>query len=73
MKLFHDGIDFNKQQILAVMGKPLPTLDKDVDIAEAYRVLLSGTTGIIVTEDEIPIAVITRVDLINYWAAQNKV
>lgn len=73
MKLFHDGIDFNKQQILAVMGKPLPTLDKDVDIAEAYRVLLSGTTGIIVTEDEIPIGVITRVDLINYWAAQNKV
>lgn len=73
MKLFHDGIDFNKQQILAVMGKPLPTLDKDIDIAEAYRVLLSGTTGIIVTEDEIPIAVITRVDLINYWAAQNKV
>ena len=73
MKLFHDGADFNKQQIFAVMGKPLPTLDKDVDIAEAYRVLLSGTTGIIVTEDEIPIAVITRVDLINYWAAQNKV
>jgi len=73
MKLFHDGADFNKQQILAVMGKPLPTLDKDIDIAEAYRVLLSGTTGIIVTEDEIPIAVITRVDLINYWAAQNKV
>ena len=73
MKLFHDGIDFNKQQILAVMGKPLPTLDKDVDIAEAYRVLLSGTTGIIVTEDEIPVGVITRVDLIKYWAAQNKV
>ena len=73
MKLFHDGIDFNKEQVLEVMGKPLPTLDKDIDIAEAYRVLLSGTTGIIVTEDEIPIAVITRVDLINYWAAQNKV
>ncbi|MCL5072442.1 MAG: cystathionine beta-synthase [Actinobacteria bacterium] len=73
MKLYHDGIDFNKQQILAVMGKPLPTLDKDVDISEAYRVLLSGTTGIIVTEDDMPIGVITRVDLINYWAAQNKV
>jgi cystathionine beta-synthase len=73
MKFFHDGIDFNQQQVFEVMGKPLPILDKDVDITEAYRVLLSGTTGIIVTEDEIPIGVVTRVDLISYWAAQNKI
>jgi len=72
MKFFHDGIDFNLQQVFEVMGKPLPTLDKDTYITEAYRVLLSGTTGIIVTKDEIPIGVITRVDLINYWAEQNK-
>ena len=73
MKFFHDGIDFNQQQVFEVMGKPLPILDKDVDITEAYRVLLSGTTGIIVTEDEIPIGVVTRVDLISYWATQNKI
>ena len=73
MKFFHDGIDFNLQQVFEVMGKPFPTLDKDIDITEAYRVLLSGTTGIIVTEDEIPIGVVTRVDLISYWAAQNKI
>lgn len=73
MKFFHDGIDFNQQQVFEVMGKPLPILDKDVDITEAYRVLLSGTTGIIVTEDEIPIGVVTRVDLISYWARQNKI
>lgn len=54
------------------MGKPLITLDKDIDIAEAYRVLLSGTTCIIITKDEIPIGVITRVDLINYWAIKKK-
>lgn len=72
MKLLHDGIDFTKQQISEVMGKPLPMRDEDTDITEAYRVLLSGTTGVIVTRNEIPIGVITRVDLINYWATRNE-
>lgn len=70
MKLLHDGIDFTKQEISAVMGKPLPTLDENIDISEAYRVLLSGTTGVIVTKNEIPLGVITRADLINYWVSQ---
>lgn len=72
MKLLHDGIDFTKQQISEVMGKPLPMRDENTDITEAYRVLLSGTTGVIVTRNEIPIGVITRVDLINYWATRNE-
>lgn len=72
MKLLHDGIDFTKQQISEVMGKPLPMRDEDTDITEAYRVLLSGTTGVIVTRNEIPIGVITRVDLINYWVTRNE-
>lgn len=28
MKLLHDGVEFTKQRILAVMAKPLPTLDE---------------------------------------------
>ncbi len=68
MKLLHDGIAFTRQQISAVMGKPMQTLDEDTDITEVYRILLSDTTGVIVTRNEIPIGVITRVDLINYWA-----
>lgn len=72
MKLLHDGIEVTKQQISEVMGKPLPMRDEDTDITEAYRVLLSGTTGVIVTRNEIPIGVITRVDLINYWATRNE-
>lgn len=72
MKLLHDGTEVTKQQISEVMGKPLPMRDEDTDITEAYRVLLSGTTGVIVTRNEIPIGVITRVDLINYWATRNE-
>ncbi len=72
MKLLHDGIDFTTQQIFAVMGKPLPTLDEEVDISEAYRLLLSGTIGVIVIKNRVPIGVITRADLINYWVRRKE-
>jgi cystathionine beta-synthase len=72
MKLLHDGVDFTKQGIFAVMGKPLPALDEDTEVSEVYRLLLSGTAGIIVTRDEVPIGVITRADLVNHWMAQKE-
>jgi cystathionine beta-synthase len=72
MKLLHDGVEFTKQGIFAVMGKPLPALDEEIDVSEAYRLLLSGTTGILVTRSEVPIGVMTRADLINYWATKKE-
>jgi cystathionine beta-synthase len=71
MKFLHDGINFSNQPVLAVMGQPLPSLDAEVDIAEAYRVLLSGNTAIIVTQNHVPVGLITRADLIRYWIHQN--
>ena len=67
MKILHDGIDYANQQISAIMGKPIPTLDEETDASEAYRILLSGTGGIIVTKKNVPVGVITRVDLIKSW------
>ncbi|MCL5985380.1 MAG: cystathionine beta-synthase [Actinobacteria bacterium] len=72
MKILHDGIDFTNQQISAIMSKPLPALDEDTNISEAYRILLSGTSGIIVTRKDIPVGVITRVDLIKSWTTQKE-
>jgi len=68
----HDGVEFTKQRILAVMAKPLPALDEEIDVSEAYRLILSGTTGIIVTRNRVPIGVITRADLINHWVTQKE-
>jgi cystathionine beta-synthase len=72
MKLLHEGINFSNQDVSAVIGKPLPILDEEVDVSEAYRVLLSGTTGIIIKRDEVPIGLITRADLIKYWISQTE-
>jgi len=72
MKLLHDGVNFEEQQIGAVMGKPLPAMDSQTDISEAFRVLLSGVSGVVVMQDGIPQGVITRSDLISFWTQKEK-
>lgn len=69
MKVLHDGLDFANQEIAAVMTKPLPSLDVQTDASEAYRLLLAGAAGIIVTQgtERNGIGVITRSDLIATW------
>lgn len=67
MQLLHDGVKFEEQQISVVMGKPLPALDRETDIAEAYRVLLSGAAGIVVKKKDEPVGLITRADLVSHW------
>ena len=72
MKLLHDGVDFKEQQIGAVMGKPLPSLDGETDISEAFRLLLSGASAIVVTQDGTPQGVITRSDLVSFWTQKKE-
>lgn len=68
MKLLHDGIAFSRQEVSAVMGKPLPELDISTPVAEAYRLLLGGQSGIVVKDDRHLRGFVTRTDLIMHWA-----
>lgn len=72
MQLLHDGLDFDKQELGPVMGKPMPVLETDTDIAEAYRILMSGANGFVVIKKGLPIAVVTRTDLVNYWIKERR-
>ena len=67
MKLLHDGINFEEQRIGAVMGAPMPALEGETDVCEAFRVLLSGASGIVVLRDGKPQGVISRSDLVCFW------
>jgi cystathionine beta-synthase len=49
------------------MAKPLPTLDVSVHLDEAYRLLLSGNTGVLAVQDGKVFDIVTRIDLIHYW------
>lgn len=72
MKLLHDGIDYRTAEVGPVMGKPLPVLDENVHVTEAFRVLLTGTTGIVITRKGTPSGILTRADLIGFWAQQRE-
>jgi cystathionine beta-synthase len=67
LALVFDGVNPANQRIGVVMGKPLPTLDMDADITEAYRLLLAGMNALIVMDNGTPRSVITRIDLIDYY------
>jgi cystathionine beta-synthase len=67
MKSLNDGVEFSKQRISAVMARALPLLNENTDVSEAYRLLLSGSTGIVITNDEgTPKAILTRTDIIDF-------
>ena len=72
MKIVKDNSNYPGLKIASVMGKPLPKLDEDLDVLEAYRILLTDASGIVVTRENIPVSVITRTDLINFWLIEGE-
>jgi cystathionine beta-synthase len=66
-RLLHDGLDPLLVRVGDVMARPLPQLDVGVNLDEAYRLLLSGNSGILATEEGAVVDIITRIDLIAYW------
>jgi cystathionine beta-synthase len=50
-----------------IMARPLPQLDIDVHLDEAYRLLLAGNTGVLAMAQGTVRDIITRIDLIHYW------
>ncbi|MGA2477405.1 MAG: cystathionine beta-synthase [Spirochaetia bacterium] len=71
LALVFDGVNPTNQRVGAVMGKPLPTIDLEADIGEAYRLLLAGANALIAVADGSPRSVITRIDLIDYYTRRD--
>src|SRR5262249_9205457 len=45
-RLLHDGSDPTRVRVEEVMARPLPQLDVGIHLDEAYRLLLSGNSGV---------------------------
>jgi predicted transcriptional regulator len=67
VKLLHDGVDLTRQAVRDVMARPLPEIEDRVDVGEAYRLLLAGHGGVVVTRKGAAIGFLARIDLVNYW------
>jgi cystathionine beta-synthase len=62
------GKDPGLTPVRDVMGLAPPMVSSRVSVAEAYRVLLSGHSGILVADEGRPLGYLTRIDVIRYWA-----
>jgi cystathionine beta-synthase len=68
LKLVYDGVALDGQPIRDIMGKPFHILDESIDMAEAYRLLMAGHMGLLVTRDNAFCGFLTRFDLLDYGA-----
>ena len=66
-RVLHDNSDPNQVKVGEVMARSLPALDISVHLDEAYRLLLSGNTGVLATRDGQVVDIVTRIDLVQYW------
>ncbi len=66
-RLLHDRSDLTAVSIGDVMVRPLPQIDVDVHLDEAYRLLLAGNSGVLATSGGAVVDIVTRIDLIEYW------
>jgi cystathionine beta-synthase len=71
-RVLHDNTDPEAVKVADVMARPLPVLDAAVHIDEAYRLLLSGNTGVLVLADGKVTDIITRIDLVQYWQQERR-
>jgi cystathionine beta-synthase len=71
-RVLHDNTDPEAVKVADVMARPLPVLDATVHIDEAYRLLLSGNTGVLVLSDGKVADIVTRIDLVQYWRQQQR-
>jgi cystathionine beta-synthase len=66
-RILHDRRDPGRILVGEVMARPLPEVDERVDLDEAYRLLLSGHTGVLVHRAGAIVDIVTRIDLISFW------
>jgi cystathionine beta-synthase len=66
-RVLHDHRDPAAVSVGEIMARPLPQLDLATHLDEAYRLLMAGHTGVLVTDAGRVAGIVTRIDLIDYW------
>jgi cystathionine beta-synthase len=71
-RILHDQADPESVTVDKVMARPLPQLEVNTHLDEAYRLLLAGNTGILAISEGKVLDIITRIDLVQYWKQLGK-
>ncbi len=67
IRALHQGVSPSKAHIRDVMARPLPALEEEVLLEEAYRLLMSGYPAIVITRQDHVIGIVTRTDMMSYY------
>ena len=54
------------------MDPPFPTIRRTADVDEAFDLLLGGAPALVVTDNEQPVGMITKLDLLEFVAQHNR-
>jgi cystathionine beta-synthase len=73
LQRFASGERLDGQKVREWQGEPLPTLPEDASVREAYTLLVGGQMAVAVTSDHGLEAVISKSDLMEYWAHVSRV
>lgn len=71
-RILHDHRDPEQVPVGEIMARPLPQMDVGTHLDEAYRLLLSGNTGVLATDGGEVVGIVTRIDLIDYWTPKKE-
>jgi cystathionine beta-synthase len=71
-RLLHDGADLERISVGQVMARPLPQLSQRTHVDEAYRLLMAGNTGVLITDNGVVVDIVTRIDLVRFWNEQRQ-
>ncbi|MCO6436123.1 MAG: pyridoxal-phosphate dependent enzyme [Phycisphaerae bacterium] len=71
-RLLHSGRDPRQVPIRDIMARPFPMVDAGTDLDEVYRLLSSGNSGVVVTQNDMAAGIVTRIDLVEFWDAPFK-
>ena len=66
MQLMFDHVDISKKRVADVMNRTFPRLDRGMAIDKAFKALSLGASAVLVTENDQPVGVITKADVIAY-------
>jgi cystathionine beta-synthase len=66
-RLFHEARDPRAVRIREVMARPLPEVAASTSLDEVYRLLLAGTTAVLVRGAAGAWGLIARIDLVEFW------
>jgi cystathionine beta-synthase len=56
----------------AAMDPPFPTIPRETDMDEAFDLLLGGANALVVVDHDAPVGVITKLDLLEFVAAESR-